>query len=66
MTAAQLTLTKFQINSSTAPVAKAGGLAVGQAAGRRPQGRPRMRWVDTVRQDAISLGGQGLAGCGLR
>ena len=28
----------------------------GRAAGRRPQGRPRMRWVDNVRQDAISLG----------
>ena len=28
----------------------------GRAAGRRPQGRPRMRWVDNVRQDANSLG----------
>ena len=28
----------------------------GRAAGRRPQGSPRMRWVDNVRQDAISLG----------
>ena len=28
----------------------------GRATGRRPQGRPRMRWVDYVRQDAISLG----------
>ena len=28
-----------------------------------PQGRPRLRWVDNVRQDATSLG-QGLAGCG--
>ena len=27
-----------------------------RAAERRPQGRPRMRWVDNVRQDAISLG----------
>ena len=28
----------------------------GRAAGRRPQGRPRMRGVDNVRQDPISLG----------
>ena len=28
----------------------------GRAAGRRPQSRPRMRWADNVRQDAISLG----------
>ena len=28
----------------------------GRAMGRRPQGRPRMRWVDNVRQDASSLG----------
>ena len=28
----------------------------GRAAGRRPQGRPRMGWVDNVHQDAISLG----------
>ena len=28
----------------------------GRAVGRRPQGRPRMRWADNVRQDAISLG----------
>ena len=28
----------------------------GRAAGRRPQGRPRMRRVDNVCQDAISLG----------
>ena len=27
----------------------------GRVAGMRPQGRPRMRWVDNVRQDAISL-----------
>ena len=28
----------------------------GRAGGRRPQGRPRMRWVDNVRQDAQTLG----------
>ena len=28
----------------------------GRAEGRRPQGRPRMRWVDNVCQDAISQG----------
>ena len=28
----------------------------GRAVGRRPQGRPKMRWADNVRQDAISLG----------
>ena len=28
----------------------------GRAMGVRPQGRPRMRWVDNVRQDATSLG----------
>ena len=28
----------------------------GRAMERRPQGRPRMRWVDNVRQDATSLG----------
>ena len=27
----------------------------GQAMGRRPQGKPRMRWVDNVRQDATYL-----------
>ena len=27
-----------------------------RVAGRRPQGRPRMRWVDNARQDAMSLG----------
>ena len=27
----------------------------GRVAERRPQGRPRMRWVDNVRQDAILL-----------
>lgn len=28
----------------------------GQAAGWRPQGRPRMRWVDNIQQDAFSMG----------
>ena len=28
----------------------------GRAMGRRPQGRPRLRWIDNVRQDATSLG----------
>ena len=28
----------------------------GRAMGRRPQGRPRLRWVDNVRQGATSLG----------
>ena len=28
----------------------------GRAAGRRPEGRLRMRWVDNVRPDVISLG----------
>ena len=27
----------------------------GRAMGRRPQGRPRIQWVDNVRQDATSL-----------
>ena len=28
----------------------------GRAMGRRPRGRPRLLWVDNVRQDATSLG----------
>ena len=27
-----------------------------RAMGRRPQGRPRLRWVDNTRQEATSLG----------
>ena len=30
--------------------------ASGRAMERRPQVRPRLRWVDNVRQDATSLG----------
>ena len=34
----------------------------GRALGRRPQGRPRRRWVDNERQDATSLGVRDLQG----
>ena len=36
----------------------------GRVVGRRPQGRPRIRWVENVREEGHILGGQGLGGFG--
>jgi hypothetical protein len=36
-------------------------LLVGKPEGRRPLGRPRHKWVDTIRMDLVEVGWVGLA-----